>query len=132
MRLFVRPEIDHEHVAEERADELAEFFVIGMLQIPIAVLLAIKREDKPVRAALVVFFGAVVHAPFVRLNLRDLLFQIAEGGFDFLDLILRRGVFKLERDDVAQLARLGRSIGRDSASHWSRVCAPKPAEIERR
>src|SRR5438094_2536554 len=100
--LFIRPEIDDEHVVEHRADEFAEVLVSRMIDVGVAVRLAFERQDEAVSTTFVAGFLAHVGPPFIVLNLFDLLFQIAEGVFDLFDLLVGRGLFEFKGDDVAE------------------------------
>jgi hypothetical protein len=109
-RVSLRPEIDYENVIEQRADEFAEFFVGGGIKVIVTVFLTIEREDKRVRATLVVFLGAVVEAVLVRNDRFDLVLQVAKSVFDLLDIRFAGAFFEFEGNDMAQFALFG-SVG---------------------
>src|ERR1019366_3271675 len=69
----LRPEVDHKHVIQHRADDLAEGFVLRMLNVAVAVLLALERENETVREPFVPLLFADVRAPFQGHNLGYLL-----------------------------------------------------------
>jgi len=58
------PEINHEHIVQERADELAEGFVLRVHDVGVEILLALKRENEAVRETLVLLLFADVGASF--------------------------------------------------------------------
>ena len=102
--LFLRPEIQHEHIREQGADELAEFLVRGVGQVAVAVLLRFETEDEAMRATLVLSFRAIVHAVLKARDTGDFLREFLERHLHFCDLLGRRAVLELEGDDVLELA----------------------------
>src|ERR1044072_8100356 len=103
-RSILRPEIDDKHIVEHRADEFAEFLVGRVINVGIAVRIALEGEDESVGAPFVAALLAHVGPAFIVLDLTDLPFQIAEGVFDLFDLLVGRRWFEFECHDVAQFA----------------------------
>jgi hypothetical protein len=78
-----------------------------MHEVIIAILFALKGENKAVSGAFIPLFRAVVGAPLKLFDGGDLLGQFGEGGLNFLDLFRRCGLFELEGNDVAELGFFG-------------------------
>jgi len=61
--LLLRPEVDHEDIGQQWADQFAKFFVGGVRQVRIAILFALERQNESVRESLVMLLGTVIDAP---------------------------------------------------------------------
>src|SRR4029077_16250639 len=97
-----RPEIDDENVSQNGTDQFAEFLVVGMPEIGIAIGGALEAQDKTVRESFVVLLWTHIGSPFVGDDLRNLLLQCPEGVLDFLDLCWRSRWLELEGNHVNQ------------------------------
>ena len=102
LRLVLDPEVDHENILKDGAKNFSESFVFGVNEISVPVFVALERENPAVGEAFVMLFGADIGAPLEGDDLRDLFLQGTEGLFDFLDVIGRGCVLKLEGDHVVE------------------------------
>src|SRR5690349_7486777 len=77
-----------------------------MNQIIIAVLFSVERENEAVCTAAVAVFRAIICAPFVTNNERNLLFQPGKCLFDFSDILFRCGAFEFKGDNMSKFSLL--------------------------
>src|SRR5688572_5216014 len=124
--LHVAPEVDDEHVGQDRPEHLSECLVVGVREVFVAGPFRVEREDEAVGEALGVLLRAHVRAPRQHGDRGDFFLQPDEGVLDGLHLLLRRAFLELQADDVEQhlpFLLFGRAYGRgedhekDGSSH---------------
>jgi hypothetical protein len=106
-------EIDDEDVIEQRANELAKRFVIGVLEVHVPIFVGLEGEHKAMRETFIALFFAYIRSPFERLDSGDFVLQRPEGLFDLLYIIRTGGALEFEADDVVYFAG-GLSVSRQA------------------
>ena len=73
-----------------RFEQLAESDVDGMRQVDVSIYPTFEGQEKTVGKALCMVFGTYVQTPFKRVDLFNLVLQLAKGFFNATNIMLRR------------------------------------------
>ena len=115
--LFLGPKIHDKHIIQQRLDQPTKSFVLGMIKVGIAILLAIEGKDEPVGATFVQALRTVIHAPLIPLDFGNLGLKRTELFFDLGDHVFGGRFLELKCHDMTKDRFGSRSI----SSHGERA-----------